>query len=254
LKIYSRFQQPLSIEPVDIETGLNILRDNFRRKLHALGIENKGLERTGEEIEGRMLYPKQILMNHDNDATQSVETTADQMTVGKSEQDSHAVEETDTVSVQIASAATLKGKAPVKRVDEIIPVPIQIAFSHERLKKYLPLFDGNLWISHNALCTVLGDTPEVPGFVNGYMKPLHYVAELADGKYVLIDTQEAEEILNRGILVKALHLVNQGALIGNSELPEEIERQARILNGDVRDMQDGLIKDIEEEILKNLKD
>ncbi len=205
-------------------------------------IDPAHMEKTREQVQSNMLYPNKVYLHHTLGSSQIVETTSAQVIVQQTtsttaaETETLAADETETISEQFAWGSFLKGKEPLPRTPEIIPHPLSLVFSHPRLQKYQPLFANSpLFISQNALCTFTGDSVQQPGWINGYAKPLHYIAKLPDGRYVLIDTQEAAQVLKRPNSVQQLWLVNHGPLINKPSTSDfqEIEIIAKLLNGDL---------------------
>ena len=96
-------------------------------------------------------------------------------------------------------------------------------------------------ISQNGACTFEGDTIDHSGWVNGYVKPLHYLFK-KEGKWILIDQGEAEAVLKHREC-ETLWLINQGMLISKEGLSNQsfredkrfcqIELMAKLLNGDL---------------------
>ncbi len=243
-----------TMEPVETSITLPLLREAFQKKVKAIvekgiwklsTIDLEELERKRKAVEENMLYPRKVFFHHAINATQTVETTAEQVatrqaeTFTQAEEETEATSESETMGMQFVYVNTLKEKKSIPHKEKITPYSISQIFSHKRLAKYLPLFEGmDLWISENALTTFEGDSPDAPGFVNGYMKPLHYIAGMPDGRLVMIDSQEAAEILEKRE-IPFLYLVNQGPIFmkKGAKLPGElkkIEVMAKILNGDLR--------------------
>jgi hypothetical protein len=232
----------MTLSPVDTKAALKQLTNNFRKKQQSLPqFDPSFLESTREQIQNTMLYPKKVYLHHQLGASQTVETTSSQMVVQQTSATTEtiAADETETVSTHYAWELFLQGKEPLVRSPEIIAHPLSLVFSHPLLQKYQPLFAKTpLFISQNALCTFTGDTLQQPSWVNGYVKPLHYIAQMPDGRYILIDTEEAELILKEPQRVQLLWLVNHGPLILNGQEKQSLEVKqmelyAKLLGRDV---------------------
>ncbi len=240
----------MTLTSIAINLALEELMTAFRKKIEAVQqlrdwtltqIDTTQMVGASEQVQKSMPYPKVVLQNHILDSAQVVETTSNQTvdqqasTVGQ--QETLAADETETISAQFAWSSVLQGKEPLPRTKEIVPHPLSVVLSHPCLKKYLPLFaTSRLHVSQNALCTFTGDSPNQPGWINGYIKPLHYIAQLLDGRYVLIDTDEAGQVLKQPRSVRLLWLVNHGPLIAftGEDIPNRMELEAKWLNGDQR--------------------
>ncbi len=231
----------MTLFPVDRSFALEKLLSSFRKKIQqitAWKLDLPYMEKTSERIRNHMHYPEKVYLHHQLGTSQIVETTSAEQTTTTLETQTIAADLTETISAQYSWTGFFKDKEPLPRSYEIIPHSLSLVFSHPRLEKYQPLFTKTpLYISQNALCTFTGDIVQQPGLVNGYMKPLHYIAQLPDGCYVLIDTQEAAQILKQPKTVRLLWLVNHGPLILNTKEPLEckkMELQAKLLNGDLQ--------------------
>lgn len=88
----------------------------------------------------------------------------------------------------------------------------------------------------NCIATFEGDSLTQPGFVNGYVKPLHYIAQFdGNSSYILIDTDEAATLLRKRN-VSLLWLIDHGPLIAERTIPSEIKKievQAKLLGGNL---------------------
>jgi hypothetical protein len=199
------------------------------------------MKKTKANIQNQMLYPNKVYLNHTLGTSQTVETTAAQMSTNRTTVASNAQAEnlaaTETVSTQYAWMESLRGKVPLKHENNIVPCSPEILLSHPKLKPHRNTFVGSqLHISRNALRTFEGDTQEQPGWMNGYAKPLHYITQLIDGRYVLIDSDEAATVLKKPKSVQLLWLVGHGPLIVNSGWTisnafKNMEAQAKLLEG-----------------------
>jgi hypothetical protein len=240
-------RRSFNLAPMKIETVLPRLMAAFDAKVKTAlqsGRLRHGdietIENKRKEIQAKMDYPLKVFFNHSASDTQAIEVTAQQMVSRQAEAftqaEQHATEtkDSETFGLQLAYLNTLKEKKTVPHQDKIIPHELSKLFTHPRLQKYLPLFEHvPLWISENSFTTFEGDRPDSPGFINGYMKPLSYIALLPDRKFVLIDTAEAANCLREKQRIPMLYLVNQGAIFGEMTIPPQVELAAKILNGDL---------------------
>lgn len=221
-----------ALEKIPFKDALKMVVKKFNEKVKRLALDEEKMEEKRESVQSHMIYPQKVIMQNVGESSQVVETTTDQFRVEdqavEQEKEGVAHYQTETVSTELASSQQLLGKSAIKREKEIVPISFSTILSQEKWQHLLPQLNENLKISYNALCTFQGDTPDNPGFINGYAKPLHYVVELLDGQHVMIDTQEAEEVLQRIIPAKSLFLIGQGTLMGAKEIPAEIDRQAKI--------------------------
>ncbi len=248
-------RQSLTLELVDKEVALKQIKSDFDRKIKEIktlrawtlsSIDETAMETARSHIETKMRYPEKVPLHHAASGTQSTEVTSDQSvthqvsvladTAATTQVETET--ETDTMSLQLAWANTLKGKSPVPHLAEIEPIPIEEIFSHPRLIKFLPLIHrAPLHLSLNSIVTFSGDSKSAPGFVNGYMKPLNYIARLEDGRFVLIDTDEANTLL-KARSAPLLWLIDGGPLLQaeGTVIPMELyfcEVLAKLLNGDL---------------------
>jgi hypothetical protein len=250
-------------EVVKIDQALQFLENRFDQKLSRIRtaltqanseliqyFDSAQLKRERETIKKNMLFPKEVSMNEDPNRTQTTETVADQQQTeaqdvlldlsGEKENEKEVEQE----SIQLWSTwkNQLKGRNPLPHNDLIEPSPIEVLFAHENLNEFLPLF-SNLFISKNGALTFQGDSLESPGWINGYMKPLHYLFHTDDKKWVLIDESEAALVIKERE-GNALWLVNHGFLFSNIEINKEdketedkefaiLELKAKIVNGDI---------------------
>lgn len=224
----------LTLEPIKRDAVLAQVRRTFEKKAADLFHQDpKSLESDRQKIEQKMSYPETVLMHHALGSCQIVETTAAQLLMAAAVEEvnvqAESVDQTETVSTQFAWATFLSGKAPLRRTPTIIPHPIS---------RYHPdLAKSPLQISENALCTFTGDTVKRPGFLNGYAKPLHYIAEISPNQFVLIDTQEAAELLDTPSQAISLWLIGCGFLFGRGD-PAQMAR----FEADVKKL--GTLRDI----------
>ncbi len=242
----------LTLHPVDTTQALEKLMSAYHKKIQAIQelkkwtlsqIDPTYMEKTREHVQNNMLYPNKVYLHHTLGSSQIVETTSAQAVVQQkttttaANTETFAADETETISEQFAWSSLLKGKDPLPRTPEINPHSLSSVLSHPSLKKYQPLFaNTQVHISQNALCTFTGDSVQQPGWMNGYTKPLHYIVQLLNGRYVLIDTQEAAQVLKEPDSVRLLWLVNHGPLIHKPESAknfQQIEIDAKLLNGDL---------------------
>ena len=262
--------------PVDLKQALKCVMDAFNQKIEKIQqlkdpgipkIDLATMQKKAGLVQSKMDYPQQVYLNHTLDSSQIVETTSEQMVTGQKmttttvQTETVDASETTTLSAQFAWNNFLQGKEALPHSPEITPHPLSKVLSHPQLQKYLPLFEGTLLhISQNALCTFTCDDVSKPGWVNGYMKPLHYIALLLDGTYVLIDSEEAAQILKGYFTVQFLWLVNHGRIDhGQAPIPPElaqVEIHAKLFNKDLefsKEQQPYLKISLEHPLLQELR-
>lgn len=259
----------LSLETIAIERALEHMSKEFERKVCALLTRFKTLSSAifaGQDlhahfaecdflagqkaIQNRMEYSKETKLFCDAAATQVTETTAEQIHQSTGiqqnvqQQDAEASAEQETQAMEYAreltNAAQLGRRAPLKH-QGIEYYPLANYFIHKDLNKFLPLFAGSpLQITLNAISTLAGDTMAAPGWVNGYVKQLSYLAEI-EGVFVLMDPNEGAKLFE-GKKIK-LWLINHGPLyamsdeelhgIQNDAMFQSMELSAKLLNADL---------------------
>lgn len=269
----------LSSKPRKIQRALQFQRERFearRQVMEAKGelaamasfFEGKfsaaSLTSQCQVIQEKMLYPNKILCNGDAEATQVTEATAEQLNQVIATADAlldihgDATAEQETEATVEATqlwttwASKLASRKPLPHKNDIQSYPLERLFSHKALMEFLPLFEGiDLQISENGACTFEGDTLKQPGWLNGYVKPLHYIAQGIKGEtgseesdaFTLIDESEAAELLkNKGC--RLLWLVNHGVAYASEEQAKDalqqdtqfsrLELAAKLLNGDLK--------------------
>lgn len=260
----------ISTKAVKIDEALAVQRSLFEKKRaamenKAIGSHMEGLlagklnakkiEPAMESIQKKMTYPNEMRISEEGTATQQAQATVEQQAQGieevlvdvlgqeNAEQESETVTEAAQLQLWTNWAQKLVNKRALPREEQIVDVPISKLFSNETLKQFSSLFDGSdLSISKNGVCTFEGDSIDNPGWINGYMKPLHYLAQIGD-KWILIDQGEAEGLLKGKAPCKTLWLVNHGVLISEKGLvrgafnEDEVfcqrELIAKVLNGDL---------------------
>lgn len=249
----------LTLDPIDITTALEKVKNSFDKKVADISeliswnlskINSEEMEKARLRVLSKMPYPKKVLLHQTLDASQTTETTSSQLEeVETTRQTTRtmavqtqtlATDETETESARYTWTSSLHNKNPLPRTAEIRPHALNLPLSHPYLQERLTpeqrqqLNHTLLYISENALCTFEGDTIHQPGWVNGYSKPLHYIAQLPDERYVVIDMQEAEDILQHPEKAKMLWLINHGPLILSQNMPshsqmKQIEAQVELL-------------------------
>ncbi len=231
----------VTLEATDSQIAIRPTIARFEEKLKAFEAEDA--QEMGERLatlRSRLLFPPKVHTHHAGEGTQIAEVLAEQTAEAEEETFMAAVhettveEETDTMA-QNDWATALSEKVPLEHRALIIPHALPDLFAHSKLRKFLPLVQNTqLFISENCFVTVEGDSPAAPGWVNGIMKPLNYIVELDDGRLVIIDAQEATQVLREN--KRPLWLVNHGLLQGDRPPQKfhELEITAKILGGDLR--------------------
>lgn len=257
-----------SQKPIPIAKALKILEDKHNDKIKKIKyaleeyrenksfaemFNEKGIKEDREIIRINMSYPKEVILNNDSNSKQTAETTAEQQNLKEISNDMLLDMQGDKTNEKENENETLidvtklwstyidnnRQRRPLNRYDTIEPVSIHKLFQHKELKDYLSLFK-DLMISKNGAITFEGDSVEKPGWINGYVKPLHYLFQGNDKKWVLIDESEASSVIEskEG---KNLWLVNQGFVSKNKENSLDLlqnsqfkmlELEAKIINGD----------------------
>lgn len=270
----SNFDQPLnnpslSTKTVKKEEALNVAQVRFEKKrasmqakanqeaIHAplaTALQASVIAPTAQTILQKMEYPKEIRVSENGEATQQAQATAEQQTqgiedvlvdvLGKeiAEAESETINEANQLQLWNMWAQKFVGRRALPHKEEIHGVALKRIFSHPELKRFSPLFqEMDLLISENAACTFEGDSIDNSGWVNGYVKPLHYLVQ-KEGKWILIDQGEAETLL-KNKKCETLWLVNHGVLISKEALTTQSFRNsdsfckrelaAKLLNGDL---------------------
>ncbi|MBA3239086.1 MAG: DUF3638 domain-containing protein [Parachlamydiaceae bacterium] len=265
-------RQSLSRDPIEIAKALKLLNIFFEKRTQEMVDSLKGarmasmlqesfnipkIKEEAAAIQQKMVYPAKVRFNDDANATQTTEATAEQLNQGiahqellfdlQGEKTTENEAETTTEATELWSTWASKAfeRQPLPHEDKIIPCSIDKIFACNKLQKFLPLFENSpLKVSINGFCTFEGDSVETPGWVNGYVKKLHYIAFLADGDSVLIDQDEAAMLFETRSC-DAVWLVNSGMAFEIKVLKEgfaiepettefaELELHAKLLNGDL---------------------
>lgn len=240
----------LTLDPVDTAIALKRVTDSFQEKIAAINalkswslskIDPQAMEITRKRIQSKMPYSKNVYLHHTLDTSQTTETTAAQLTEMKisaqetttAQTQTLSTDDTETESSRYSWSSAFSQKTPLTRTCEIEPCSLKGSLSDVRLQKKLGTNKAKfektqLCISKNTLCTFDGDTPEHPGWVNGYSKPLNYIAQLKDGRFVIVDAQEAENILKNPESVQMLWLINHGPLIPSKNMPSQMSQMKKM--------------------------
>ncbi len=254
-----------------IDQGLDKLKRQFRQRLTkiqtaligqplAQKYQEESLLAEWERAKEQMLYPKEVKLNdntqHTSMASAETQTTATKQTTQQQLLNLQAEEQeekqVETNSMQLASSlANLSGKQSLPHRNQITFHPLKEAFQHPKLQKFIPLFSDQLSISENALLTVQGDSLAMPGWITGYMKPLHYVLieyqnhEIT--QFNICDQMEAAQLCQQKRKKGTVWLVNQGVMTSfdgqttdklkaDPQLANSLailELQMRLLDGDL---------------------
>ncbi len=261
-----------------IDQGLQKLQQQFRQRLIQIQTALKGqplaqkyqmesLLAEWERAKEQMLYPKEVKLNdntqHTSMASAETQTTATKQTTQQQLLNLQAEEQeekqVETQSTQLASSlANLLGKQFLPHSDQITFHPLTEVFQHPKLQKFIPLFSDQLSISENALVTVQGDSLAMPGWLIGYMKPLHYVLiEYQEHKlteFHICDQLEAAQLCQQKRTKGTLWLINQGVMASfdgqtTDKLKTDpnlalLELQVKLLDGDLNftEQQETLLK------------
>jgi hypothetical protein len=202
---------------------------------------------TYERILKKLLLPEQIQLLALADATQSTEAEAEQETSREVTSDtlSNINSHTTLADRESWHAAQHAQRQPLDHLSQVDPVAIKSCFdAAPGLRDFLPLCaDCSLEISSNALYTLDGDCAERPGWINGYIKPLHFLAINPNSqRMVLIDEKEADGLLG-GTLSWVVWQVNHGPIVPmDATVQDKLlcdlqfqrnELLAKVLNGDL---------------------
>ena len=262
----------MCLKPVDIQVALGILKSTFDHKLKLIGttlksstkeLQSKFTPETFEvdvkKIQAAMPYPKRVLLNDDSQATQvaqaasnvNVVASADLLLNVEAQGQGEQVAESQTESNQLWTSWVMNAvssRTPLPHLPGITSHPVKEVFSHPRLKVHQSLFEVQtpLRLTENSYRTFEGDTLQHPGWVNGYMKPLHYLWIEYTGDTidccVLCDVEDAAYLIQDS-RPGTLWLVNQGVYLSREgkssadllqdKIFRKYELQAKLLNGDL---------------------
>jgi Protein of unknown function (DUF3638)/Type III restriction enzyme, res subunit len=259
----------LSKDPLGIEKALAKLTKRYHEKIvkikaelatSATGLgekfEEASLKAGMKKIQDNMQYSNEVYFNDDANATQTTIAAADQVNNAQADQqmflnmqaentgvqDSQNTTEAESTQELSTWASKISKRRWMPHRNEIDLHPIKRLFSHPKLKMFASLFsDVELFISENSVITLEGDSLDAPGWVNGYLKPLHYIFISPKGQQGIIDEDEATiKIINQD--QGTLWLVNHGVVYSTQELTREklIKNQAfvklelvvKLLDGD----------------------
>jgi hypothetical protein len=198
------------------------------------------------KIIGKLTFPKEVQLCASSQATQVSEVAAEQETavVRDALQD---VNRNAEIYIRRNGWATRQAQRTALPYQiELVAHPVKAYFSKAAaLQKFMALFDqSTLYVSFNAAVTFEGDSLQQPGWINGFVKPLNFMAiDPQTSKMTLIDGKEAEKIkvqADRQILwlvnmgaVTALSQEREAALLSNPQFSMN-EVIAKLLNGDLR--------------------
>lgn len=210
-----------------------------------------------EVIQDGMLYSNLIHYNNDANATQTTFAAATQTNAAQASnqmlvdmqgervaaEDADHVEENETVQEFTSWSGTNTGRKAVPHESQMQLHPLKSIFKHAMMKEYWPIFKGiDLYISQNSVITLEGDSLDRPGWVNGYVKPLHYIYITPKGLHCIIDKEEASQKIKR-LEKGTLYLANQGVVYSTTGLtrvkliqdPNFLKKELaeKILNGDL---------------------
>ncbi len=271
-------QASLQAHLSSIDQGLDKLKGKFMQRLTQIQTALTGqplaqhyqvesLLAEWERAKEQMLYPKEVKLNdttqHTSIASAETQTTATQQTTQQQLLNLQAEEQeekqVETQSTQLASSlANLSGKQFLPHSNQITFHPLKEAFQHPKLQKFISLFSDQLSISENALVTIHGDSLKTPGWINGYMKPLHYVLIEYQGakltQFNICDQLEAAQLCQQKRTKGTLWLINQGVMASfdgktTDKLKADpnlalLELQVKLLDGDLdfTEQQETLLK------------
>lgn len=272
----------VGLEAVEISDALALTKEQQIAKIHRLKndlekirsplsekISEDGIMPKMKAIEENMPYPKAVALNDEAHATQTSEAASDavnlsaadakaasQMVLNMQQEQAQNAENTveiDVESINLAAqlwsteiSRTLSGKEPAPH-GPIEIHPLKETFEHKHLAPYGQLFlNSPLAVTKNACVTFAEDSVERSGWVNGYVKPLHYLWIVFENKKIkqcaLCDESEAAELMHKkekgllwlvdnGVLASDL-LLKTDALLCDPAFPL-LEVQAKALNGDL---------------------
>lgn len=252
----------LSLEKMPTELVLERLARGFETKVNlllaSLQTRSKELQQFFTQcdfniqrgaIQKGMDYPLQTHLISSTAVSQVTETTAEQCCASTGTKESAHAEAFAEEQNETAAFATTRGdgmwmeRRPLPYQEELHFYPLAECFMHATLKKFRPLFaDSHLYISANAIATLEGDALQSPGWVNGYIKQLSYLAEVKENTFVLMDHAEAMKRLHNAKV--KLWMINHGPLYNMDHDQQEqvqahsvfqnMELAAKLLNGDVQ--------------------
>jgi hypothetical protein len=216
------------------DTTLNFILDKSRGTALEEYYPKEHLYELHDQIEKAMAYPTVVHTHLQNGASQITEAASTET-------------ETSAQSTTTAENSSFVCQAAQKSywgyLNSVAVHPLWACFQHAELRDFIPLFQSvDLHISHNAMITFLNDSIHQPGWVNGYMKPIHYLVYL-DEKITLIHSGEAARLRN-AYPDLWMWLVNFGEIGQQIKMSTEQQEQfrsrimlaemaAKLLNGDL---------------------
>jgi hypothetical protein len=256
----------LSKEPLPINKAMEKLDQRYKNRIEktqtllnnsnpilAKQYDRKSLLTEMSNIKNKMQYPDKVFFNDDANLTQIAIASATQvnnaqeqmlLNITMQEQGEKVIIE-ETTSTQTMSTWSAKNgnRKWLPHQKEMNVHTISSILHRPKLETFTPLFSGlDLWISENSFITLTGDSLEIPGWLNGYVKPLHYLL-FHDEQSIIIDAEEAAQTIEKRTNEVTLWLINHGVVYSTkNDTTEEmlkkdsirqLELATKILDGDL---------------------